>query len=212
MISKRIKTIASNLKEAKTIADIGCDHGYLIIEAFLNYDIEKAIAIDNKKMPLTKAIDNLKKYDFYDSVEFILSDGLSGLEDAVDAIVFAGMGGLLIIELIEANFPKLQNARLIIQANRNSADVRKYLTSKMYTITNEEIVFEDRKFYEIIVFEKSNEIIEYSEDDYEFGPILRQEKDELFLKKLSNDLRILNNIPHHTEEITIKIKKIEEYL
>ena len=36
MISERIKTIASLIKNANKIADVGCDHGYLIIECFNN--------------------------------------------------------------------------------------------------------------------------------------------------------------------------------
>ena len=212
MKSKRINTISSMLESSKSVADIGCDHGYLIIDAFINQNIEEAIAIDNKKMPLEKAINNIKPYDFFDQVSFILSDGLEGLDRTVDAIVISGMGGLLMIEILEKHFEKVKEASLILQPNRNVYDVRKYLTNKSYQIVNEAIVYEDKKYYEIIKFEKGTNLINYTDDELLFGPILLKNRNDLFYKKLKNDLRILKNIPYQTVEIQTKIRKIEELL
>ena len=212
MKSKRINTISSMLESSKSVADIGCDHGYLIIDAFINQNIEEAIAIDNKKMPLEKAINNIKPYDFFDQVSFILSDGLEGLDRTVDAIVISGMGGLLMIEILEKHFEKVKEASLILQPNRNVYDVRKYLTNKSYQIVNEAVVYEDKKYYEIIKFEKGTNLINYTDDELLFGPILLKNRNDLFYKKLKNDLRILKNIPYQTVEIQTKIRKIEELL
>ena len=37
MISERIKTLAALVPPAKSLADVGCDHGYLLVEAFQKY-------------------------------------------------------------------------------------------------------------------------------------------------------------------------------
>lgn len=212
MISNRLKTIASFLKDTQIIADVGCDHGYLIIEAFNNYGIKKAYAIDNKKGPLDKAIGNLRKYEFYNNIVFLLSDGLEKLEDSVDGIVFAGMGGLLIVELLKKDFEKIKNSKLIIQANRDSSEVRRYLSSNFFEIKAEEIVYEDKKFYEVIVFEKTDNFVHYTEKEIQYGPKLLNEMSNLFTEKLKNDLRILENIPYRSEQIIKKIKEIEDIL
>ena len=212
MISKRLKTIAKFLGDKKILADVGCDHGYLIIEGFLNYNLKKAYAIDNKEKPLENCINNISKYDFKDQVEFLLSDGLEKLTDYVDVIVFAGMGGQLIIDLIEKDFHKLNDGRLIIQANRNIYDVRKYLTELGYLIYDEEIVQEDGKFYEIVVFEKTDEAVIYNQNELFFGPILLEKKDATLKKKLKKDLDVLENIPYKTKEIEEKINLVKENL
>jgi len=212
MISLRLQTIASFLPPAKTIADVGCDHGFLIIEGFLKHHLEKAVAIDNKPLPLAKAKNNLLGYDFFDRVDFILSDGLENLVSEVDAIILAGMGGMTVIEILSDHFSKIGKSRLIIQANRDVMEVRKYLAERGYAIMDEKVIFEDRKFYEICVFEKSLQPVVYSENELQFGPVLLQKRDDAFLSKLRNDLRILTAIQFQTEENQKRIKDIKEIL
>ena len=81
MISERLKFIASLIPPAKTLADVGCDHGLLIIEAFEKYGLEYAVAIDNKEQPLKSAHENIKKHPFFPKVRFSLSDGLADLKE-----------------------------------------------------------------------------------------------------------------------------------
>ena len=59
MFSERIKLLARLIPNNSNIADVGCDHGYLIIEADKLNKFNKAIAIDNKIGPLESA---KKKY------------------------------------------------------------------------------------------------------------------------------------------------------
>jgi tRNA (adenine22-N1)-methyltransferase len=212
MISLRLQAIASFLPPAKTIADVGCDHGFLIIEGFLKHHLERAVAIDNKPLPLAKAKNNLLGYDFFDRVDFILSDGLENLASEVDAIILAGMGGMTVIGILSDHYSKIGKSRLIIQANRDVMEVRKFLAERGYAIRDEKVIFEDRKFYEICVFEKSLKPVVYSENELQFGPILLQKRDDAFLSKLRNDLRILTAIQFQTEENQKRIKDIKEIL
>ena len=48
----RIEELATFISPYKVIADVGCDHGYLVIEAFEKAGVTKAYAIDNKLMGL----------------------------------------------------------------------------------------------------------------------------------------------------------------
>ena len=63
-LGKRLSKVASLILPAETLADVGCDHGYLSI-----YLVEKAlcrrvIAMDVNKGPLQKARENVRKYGY----------------------------------------------------------------------------------------------------------------------------------------------------
>ena len=71
---KRLQTIAQKLKPYRKIADIGCDHGYLIIEAFKISNDFEFIAIDNKNGPLNTCRENISKLSYSDKVRFSRSE------------------------------------------------------------------------------------------------------------------------------------------
>ena len=204
MISARIKTLSSYIKPYKIIADVGCDHGYLIKEAIDNCDVSKAFAIDNKIGPLNSAKRNLNDYS---NVVFSLSDGLDSLDESVELVVIAGMGGLLIKDIIKRNINKINNVkRFVLQANKNEYELREFMISNNYYIAFENIIYEDDKYYEIIVFEKGN--ISYSLEELYFGPILLKEKNDVFISKWTNIFNKLNLIEiYHKDEEKIKLLK-----
>ena len=91
---ERLKSILQFINEDDIVADIGCDHGYLLELAIKYKNIKKCYAVDNKIGPLNSAKKNLEKYD---NVSFVLSDGLIELDsDDINCVVIAGMGGMLI--------------------------------------------------------------------------------------------------------------------
>ena len=205
-MSERIKAIANFIYPYKRIADVGCDHGYLIVEAF-NKGINFAQAIDNKKGPLQQAINNLKGYA--DRVEFTLADGIEKLCDDIDLIVIAGMGGTMIIDILNAHKEKLAKvSRLVLQANRNLKDLRKFISNIDYQITSETIIYEDSIYYEIIVCEKG--VSFYTEDEHTYGPILLKEKSDQFINKWSEIIKRYEDI--NTEETLQKALEIKQAL
>lgn len=212
MISNRLQAIAAFIPPAKRIVDVGCDHGYIIIEAFQKYQIESAVALDNKAGPLSKAFNNIRGYGFFDRVNFVLSECLEQFYAQADAFILSGMGGLNIINIINNGLDKLGQARLIIQANRHAFEVRTYLTNQGYYLVNEELIFEGGKYYEIELFEKTEEPVFYHEDELYFGPLLLARKSEIFMNKLRHDLRILKAISHPMPKHLKTIKRIEEIL
>ena len=60
MISNRIKEIAKLIDNTSSFTDIGCDHGYLALEARKNGNENLIICSDNKIGPLNNAESNLK--------------------------------------------------------------------------------------------------------------------------------------------------------
>ena len=214
MFSKRICEIAKLIKPYKIIADVGCDHGYLIIESFLNSDVSKAIAIDNKIGPLNSAKKNLEKYNF--NVRFSLSSGVNDIDDDTEVVVISGMGGLLISKIISddlTNNKKLYNVkRLILQANRNNFELRKFLMESNYQIIDEKIVYEDDKYYEIIVCERVNEKIIYTFEELYFGPILLKRKDDIFISRINSEISKLKKLNSDSLEVKEKIDRLEKII
>ena len=97
----RLETAAAWLDSDDILADIGCDHGYLAIYA-INNGVKHVQLVDNKKGPLDVAYKNMEEAGYQSEVTFTLSDGLSALEEDVNAVSILGMGGDLISKILRA--------------------------------------------------------------------------------------------------------------
>ena len=85
-------------------------------------------------------------------VSCILSDGLHELpQDDVDSIVIAGMGGDLVVRILEQDFDKLANVKeLILSPQSHLERVRHFLNDHGFRILEEEFLKEDGKYYVVI--------------------------------------------------------------
>ena len=164
-ISKRLNFI-SDLVDKKIVCDVGCDHGKLINYLFENNKITFAYVSDISMPSLNKAI-NLLSYGKY-KFDWIHCDGLSGYSDkSVEQCIISGMGGDEIIKIID-NSPIEINS-FILSPQHNNIDVKRYMLSKSYNIVFDMIIEDKGKFYNILKFEKSDNIEDLSEFDLYFG-------------------------------------------
>lgn len=207
---ERLKRIATYLSPYTHIADVGCDHGYLIIEAYKLREDFKFIAIDNKKGPLESCIANISPKPYFDKVRFSLSSGIKDIDDKTEVVVLAGMGGMLVCDILKDNLRNVE--RIITCANRDNYEVRKFISSIGYKISNEEIIYDKNKYYQLIVFDKCNCYQSYSEIELTYGPKLLSKKDKLFIDYLTNELEQLEKIPVQTEKKLNKINVIKGIL
>ena len=105
-LSPRLKTVLSFVK-GKCLADIGTDHGYLPIEACLEGIIEQALACDYFPGPLSKAVENIRRFGLESQIETRLGFGLEPLTPGeADCVVISGMGGMKIISILDKS-PKV---------------------------------------------------------------------------------------------------------
>lgn len=201
---KRLEQIVNYINKNDIVADIGCDHGYLLKMAIEQNNISKCYAIDNKQGPLNNAKKNLQ---YFQNVEYILSDGLKNVnKEDINCAVIAGMGGILITKIINDSLDKFKKInKIIIAANRNMEKVREFLSTNKFKIVDESIVYEDEKYYEIIVVNNGEQCL--SEKEIMFGPILLQKKDNIFINKWNEYYNKIKNIPSKKEEINL-IKEV----
>lgn len=148
-LKSRLNMAAQMVRKGSRIADIGTDHAYLPAALILDGAVPCAIAADLRKGPLENAEATVKSYGIAEKVELRLSDGLKCVNPhEVDDIVIAGMGGILISEILEAApWVKNENIQLILQPQSHDEVLRKWLWDNGFEITKEDACFEDGKTY-----------------------------------------------------------------
>lgn len=194
-LTPRLQAIADSINEYEVLADIGTDHAFLPIYLMINGKISKAIATDINKGPIDIAQERIKKYSFEDKIETRQGSGMTVIEpNEADAIVIAGMGGMLIAEIIEQSKLVAMKAKiLVMQPMLDSGKLRKYLLKSGFEIYDEELAKEDRKIYEIIWARYTGKAIEAT-NMMDIGPIIIEKK-HLFVKELiDKKVTELNNI------------------
>ncbi len=192
-LSKRLQTIA-NMIPTSIVADVGSDHGKLMIYLFQSGKIMHGYAIENKKGPYERLLKSLQEEKIEDYIVPLFSDGISELPTCVETIVIAGMGGLAITNILLSHKEKLKNVQtIVIDAHSNTKEARSEISKLGYIIAEEKMVKEKDIYYEIIKFIKGDIAI-YSEEDLEYGPSLRKEQPILFKEKYENRLHEISNL------------------
>lgn len=192
-LSKRLRIIHDMVPHS-VVADIGSDHGKLMIALVESGIVTKGYAVENKEGPFERLRNNLIRYHVNDKITPLFSDGIKDITRDVGTIVIAGMGGLNIVNILKAHPEKLMRVQTIIIDAHNAVPMaRKEICMMGFAIADEKIVKEDGIFYEIIKFVRADQAI-IGEEDLEFGPILRREKSATFKEKYQTRISEIDNI------------------
>ncbi|MGN0307831.1 MAG: tRNA (adenine(22)-N(1))-methyltransferase [Lachnospiraceae bacterium] len=149
-LSKRLQAVADLLSGGLRVADIGCDHGFLSIYLVKTGKAPGCIAMDVNRGPLERAEKHIQREGLSTYIDTRLSDGARALDSAekVEAAVMAGMGGKLMIRIIEDSREQFLRMReLVLQPQSEIAMVRAYVRQMGWQITAEDMVLEEGKFY-----------------------------------------------------------------
>ena len=161
-LSPRLKKIAEQINAGETMADIGTDHGFLPIYLWENKICPKVIMADISSGSLSKARENCEMYDPDARFDLRLGSGIEVLKEAeVDAVVMAGMGGILMTEILEKDVKKsLSFRKLILQPRKDVGKLRYWLFNNGFSITNEALVREG----DDIEYEFPHSLIDYNDE------------------------------------------------
>lgn len=148
-LSPRLRSVAELVPGGAVLADIGTDHALLPVYLLQRGRIERAVAADLRKGPLSKARDNAEKYGLLDRMSFCLCDGLSQIRpDDADTIAIAGMGGETIAVILDAApWTKEGGHKLLLQPMTSAYELRDFLSRNGYIIKMEYLNREDRRIY-----------------------------------------------------------------
>lgn len=190
-LSARLETVAKYVPKGAKLADIGSDHAYLPCYLAKNETITFAIAGEVVLGPFQSAEKNVLAEGLADMISVRMGNGLEVVHpDEVDCVTIAGMGGTLIVSILENGKDKLHSvSRLVLQPNINAMSIRKWFMENDWELIAEEILEEDGKIYEVLVAEKGTPSEPYTDSKMEtgllFGPFLLQRKDPAFIRKWS---------------------------
>ena len=138
-LSPRLKTLYDITPMCDCFADIGTDHAYLPVYLCKNGKCKTAIASDIVKGPLERAKATIKKHNMEDKISIRLGGGVSTLErDEADVVLIAGMGGLIIADILKDGFDVLKTVKnIILQPMTAVSDLREYLYNNNWKIDKE---------------------------------------------------------------------------
>ena len=190
-LSLRLERVAANVPKGARLADIGSDHGYLPVALLRRGAISAAVAGEVATTPFHAAQRTVRDNGLEPHVTVRLANGLAAIEaqDRITAISICGMGGETIRDILDSGKAYLSGQeRLILQPNGGEQPLRQWLMDNGYAILTEELLHENRFYYEIIVAERATPV-SYSAEQLYFGPVQMQARSPLFLAKWQRMLR-----------------------
>ena len=211
-LSRRLKALVQMVPHGVKIADIGTDHAFLPCYLLREKIASAAIGVEVNKGPYHKACATVEEYDLLEKIEIRLGDGLAVIKPGeVNAIIIAGMGGTVIRDILEKSPQVVASLdKLIIQPMRAPELVREWLVEHAWSISEEELIYEDKRFYQIIgaIPQRSenrksvgvqfspvlmNEFI-LNELETLYGPILMNKRHPLLAGLVEKDMKGLQEI------------------
>jgi tRNA (adenine22-N1)-methyltransferase len=229
-LSKRLEMIANKVPAGSRLADIGSDHALLPVYLAQQQRIAMAVAGEVNEGPFQAASRQVIATGLGAVIKVRHGDGLDVVvAGEVDVVTIAGMGGILIAEILEAGKDKLSDASLLIlQPNVGEYHVRSWLLKHDWILKDEQILEEDGKIYEILTAAPSRLMASSNAELYQarklphgvqidrellmkLGPLLIEKPEPAWFRKWLWELDKLNMIIHRLARSTQPESRIKEH-
>lgn len=134
------------------VIDVGSDHGKLSAYFLQNNTASYVVCTDIHKNPVMRSDEFLKSYNLSGKYEVHCTDGVCGVPlKAGDTVVIAGMGGNMIMSIIEDclrdnPIEVIKDVNFVFQPQKTNEELRVFLCSKGFSIL-EENTFVDRDIF-----------------------------------------------------------------
>lgn len=151
-LSGRLGLILQMLPKGQCLLDVGTDHALVPAAAVLDGRFERAIATDIRPGPLERAMRTVRRYALEDRMTLRLGAGLSPVAPGeCDVMVLAGMGALMITEILESH-PQVARAAnlLVLQPMHAQERLRPWLRANGYEVLQERLAQEGDKRYQVL--------------------------------------------------------------
>ena len=216
MLTNRLETVKNLVEKSDTVFDVGTDHGYVPISLIKEKRANRVIAADINIGPLDNAKKNIRLAGLSEKIELRLGSGICPMQkDEADTVIIAGMGGILISEILNESYEKAQCVnKFILQPMYSQDYLRKYLINNGFKIVKEILSKENEKIYNILVVTPGKEEKNYDNESFLIlGHPDNHNKDDIYnyyiklrTKQALNVLDKLNNAKSDKEEDKNRLK------
>lgn len=216
-LSNRLNAVIALADKADCLADVGCDHGFVSVELINRGIARRMIAMDVREGPLSRAKEHIIQCNLQNVIETRISDGVTALnKNEADGIIVAGMGGNLVIHILEQGKSIISNMRqCILQPQSEISKVRKYLRENNFQIVAEDMIFEDGKYYPMMKVVPDRKVEAENKEIFDlYGEFLLKENNSVLKKYINWQLekknQIIENLSSDNEIYNVRIKEIQK--
>ena len=155
-LTERLQKIYDQVRPGESVCDVGTDHGYVPLALLESGRSPKAIMSDISAGSLAKCKVNAEAM-LPSLAPFDLRQG-SGIEvlesGEVDTVIMAGMGGMLISEILEKDYHHSHSfKRYILQPRKHVGRLRYWLLDNDFTVVHEDLAREGKFIWPILTVE-----------------------------------------------------------
>ena len=196
-LSERLQKIYDQVLPGESVCDVGTDHGYLPLALLESGRSPRVIMSDISEGSLLKCRENAENM-LSQAAPFDLRQG-SGIEvlepGEVDTVVMAGMGGMLISELLGKDYCHAHSfRRYILQPRKHVGRLRYWLLDNDFTVVHEDLAREGKFIWPILTVESFGRALFVNADpddiEFEYPLTLLEYKNELTEEYLRNALKL----------------------
>ncbi|MCC8061152.1 MAG: class I SAM-dependent methyltransferase [Clostridiales bacterium] len=215
-LSKRLEMIINMVPELGAdgcVADVGTDHGFVPIRLVQLGKAGRALALDVREGPLSRAREHIKDCGLSRQIETRLSDGLAALAPGeANVVVVTGMGGELTLRILrEGEAVRGMVDGWVFSPQSELSRFRHGLEELGLAIIREEMVFEDGKYYTVMLAKPG--AMHYEEEfRYRFGDcLIRARSPQLlcFLERQKQQYREILTALDAQDSATARIRSVE---
>lgn len=207
-LPKRLETIIERMPDAGCLADIGCDHAYVAIEAVRRGRAARALACDVRKGPLQQAAEHILCAGLAGKIETRLSDGFEQVAPGeADTVVVAGMGGPLMERILQGRLGDF--AHFVLSPQSEIPHFRRFLLAEGMQIDEETMLIDEGKYYVILNVSQradatSSDSMYVTEEDFLYGGRLLRRLDPVLKSFLEKEKTRYEGILRQTDSLEVR--------
>jgi tRNA (adenine22-N1)-methyltransferase len=152
----RLAAVAAHVPLGARLGDIGTDHALLPIYLVRQGAVLSAIGTDIRPGPLQAGRQNIARHGLTGRIALRQGDGLEPIRRGeADALTIAGIGGRLMLEILNPKREALTGARaLILQPQSAAGTLRRVLAGRNWLLTAETLTEESGRVYTVMRWER----------------------------------------------------------
>lgn len=214
-LTARLEAVKNAVLPCETVLDAGTDHAYVPIALVQQKICCRAIASDVNRGPFIRAREHILENGMSEKIETRLGSGITVIKPGeVQGVILAGMGGVLIAQLLSEDQTVCASVEQFVLQPMNAPEyLRHFLHKNHFRIAEEYLAEEGEKLYVILCAKHGEESYE-KECYYHIGKRLFQRygEQEIFLRYLKKKTNAFRKMLSGQQKALLQDEKRIAYL